>query len=76
MPCIPIKNGVVCSSTTHRVYICLEHTTYLMEFSPMFGPAWFTVPGDENIFPDPDGSMAFLWTIFNDWYDQTFKKEA
>ena len=68
MTCIQIKDGFVCSHTTDNVYICLEHTTYLMEFSPMFGPSWFTVPDDKNIFPDPGGHLGFLWDIFNEWY--------
>ena len=76
MPCMKIKDGVVCSGVTHSVYVCLEHTTYLMEFSPMFGPSWFTVPGDKNIFPDPDGTMAFLWDIFERWYYPVIAKSA
>ena len=63
-----IKNGFVCSHTTHDVYLCYEHTTYRMEFSPMFGPCWFSVPGDRDISPEPDGTMGFLWDAFSDWY--------
>jgi len=67
MTCTKIKNGFICDFAEHRNYICFEHTTYLMEFSERFGPAWFTVPGDENIFPEPDGHLSILWDIFEEW---------
>lgn len=67
MGCIPIKNGFVCDFTNIRLYICFEHTTYLMEFSKRFGPSWFTVPGDKNIDVEPGGHFSFLWNIFEEW---------
>ena len=68
MGCTPIKNGFICDFASYRNYICLEHTTYLFEFSPLFGPAWFTVPGDKNVDVDPDGHLSFLWDMFEIWY--------
>ena len=68
MTCTPIKNGFVCDFTEYRNYMCFEHTTYLFEFSRRFGPAWFTVPGDEWIDIEPDGHMKFLWDMFEEWY--------
>jgi len=68
MACIKINNGIACDFAKYRNYICFEHTTYLFEFSKLFGPTWFTVPGDEYIDVDPDGHMSFLWDIFEKWY--------
>ena len=65
---------IICNFTDYQNYICLEHTTYLFEFSRQFGPAWFTVPGDQEIDVEPDGHMSFLWDIFDDWYD-TFRRQ-
>ena len=50
-------------------YLCYEHTTYLFEFSEAWGPAWFTVPGDKQIFPILGGHMSFLWDFFNEWME-------
>jgi len=63
MTCTPIHNGFICDFAEYRNYICFEHTTYLFEFG-RFGPAWFTVPGDQMIDVEPDGHMSFLWDIF------------
>ena len=64
MPCHQINNAIVCTHATVRLYICFEARAYLMEFSPMFGPAFFSVPGDEWIDAEPGG---FLWDIFEEW---------
>jgi len=32
----------------------------------MFGPAFFTVPGDEWIDAEPGG---FLWNVFEEWME-------
>ena len=64
MPCTVLGKTIICSQTTHQRWINFEHTIYLFEFSPRFGPAWFTVPGDKNIDVEPDGHMSFLWDIF------------
>ena len=69
MPCHRIGNGFLCTHAVARVYICFEARTYLMEFSDWFGPAWFTVPGDEWIYAEPGGSMGFLWDIFLEWME-------
>ena len=67
MPCTRIKDGFICDFATYRAYMCFEHTTYLFEFG-MFGPAWFTVPGDRYIHGiELDGHMAFLWDLFEEW---------
>jgi len=70
MPCTRIKDGFVCDFAQYRNYICFEHTTYLFEFSEWFGPAWFTVPGDQYITVEPDGHLSFLWNIFEDWCEK------
>jgi hypothetical protein len=68
MTCVSLPYGeIVCDFAEYRNYICLEHTTYLMEFSRQFGPSWFTVPGDQEIDAIPGGSMGFLWEIFDEW---------
>jgi len=67
MTCIPIKNGFLCDFGIQRNYICFEHTTYLMEFSRRFGPAWFTVPGDIGIDVEPGGHLGVLLEMFEDW---------
>ena len=67
MTCQRIDTGFVCDFTDYRNYICLEHTTYLFEFG-RFGPAWFTVPGDQWVSVEPDGHLSFLWDIFEEWY--------
>jgi len=69
MTCQKIKGGYICDHTEYRNYLCYEHTTYLFEFSKRFGPAWFTVPGDRQIFPTPDGHMGFLWDFFDEWLE-------
>jgi len=66
MPCTRIPNGFICDFVTYRNYICFEHTTYLFEFG-RFGPAWFTVPGDQWVDVEPDGHMSILWDMFEDW---------
>lgn len=66
MPCYETEFGYICSGPDYQNYICFEHTTYVFEFSRRFGPAWFKAPGDEQIFPDPEGSMKFLWDMFNE----------
>ena len=73
MACAKIQNGFICSFNDYRNYICLEHTTYLFEFSRRFGPAWFTVPDEEHIEVHPDGSMSFLWDIFEEWHSNYIK---
>jgi len=63
-----IKSVVICDHAEYRNYICFEHTTYLFEFSKIFGPVWFTVPGKKWVDVEPGGTMSFLWDIFTDWY--------
>ena len=70
MSCIRIQNGFICDFATYRNYLCFEHATYLFEFSRMFGPAWFSVPGDKNIDVEPDGHLSFLWNFFEEWYEK------
>jgi len=70
MPCKKIKNRFACDFAEYRNYICFEHTTYLFEFSKMFGPAWFTVPDEHVIEVEPGGHLSFLWDIFENWYDK------
>ena len=41
--------------------------TYLFEFSPMFGPSWYSVPEEIEINVEPGGHLNVLWTLFNDW---------
>lgn len=66
MTCMKTDMGYICGFAEYRNYICFEHTTYLFEFSRGSGPAWFSVPGDEEIFPEPGGAMDFLWGIFDE----------
>ncbi len=68
MTCKEITNGFACDFADYRNYICMEHTTYLFEFSERFGASWFTVPGDKVIDVEPDGHLSFLWDIFKKWY--------
>ena len=70
MTCTEIQDGFICDFMEYRNYICLEHTTYLFEFSRRFGPAWFTVPGDQIIDVEPDGHLKVLWDIFEEWYSK------
>jgi len=67
MPCQTINNTIVCDFADYRNYICFESSTYLFEFSKRFGPAWFSVPDEEYIHVEPNGSMSFLWDIFEEW---------
>ena len=60
---------MICDHTEYRNYLCYEHTTYLFGFSEAWGPAWFTVPGDKQIFPEADGTMNFLWDFFDEWLE-------
>ena len=76
MPCAPIQNGIACSFTNAWVYICLEHTTYIMEFSDRFGPSFWRVECGKEIevdieFDDNDEPVSnrFLWDIFDEWYE-------
>ena len=68
MTCHKIKGGFACDFAQYRNYICFEHTTYLFEFG-RFGPAWFTVPGDEYVYAEPDGHMSVLWDMFEKWFE-------
>jgi hypothetical protein len=72
MTCAPIINGFVCDFTEYRNFVCLESATYLFEFSWRFGPAWFTVPGDEWIDVEPGGHLGVLWDMFEEWLNDVF----
>ena len=73
MACIHITTEnaeiTLCGFPDYQDYWCFEHTTYLFSFKKMSGPAWFRMPNDEQIFPDPDGSMAILWDMFYEWFE-------
>ena len=63
-----MNNIILCDFAEYRNYICFEHTTYLFEFSRRFGPLWFSLPDEIEIDVEHDGSNAFLWDIFEEWY--------
>ena len=66
MPCTRINSAIVCTHATVRLYICFEARAYLMELSPLIGPAFFTVPGDQWIDAEPGG---ILWNVFEEWME-------
>lgn len=71
MTCESIPGGgIACNFTEKWTYICFEHTTYIMEFSPNFGPYWFRLEGKKEIdvYPEPDGHLDILWDIFDEWH--------
>lgn len=76
MACQQIGNAIVCGLPDKQTFICLEHTTYLMEFTRMFGPFWFRMPDETPVFPEPDGHLSFLWDFFDDWYKPEMAKEV
>ncbi len=62
---------ILCSFSDYVNYICFEHTTYIFEFSPRFGPTWLRLEGNKEIevefeFNDDNEvtSNKFLWDIF------------
>ena len=69
MACQRVGNALICGLPDFQTFICLEHTTYLMEFTKMFGPAWFRLEcGEEiDVYPEPDGHLSFLWDFFDEW---------
>ena len=66
-----IQNGWMCDFADYRNYICFEHITYLFEFSDRFGPAWFSVPNEEEIDVKVD---SLLWNMFEEWYENLHRK--
>jgi hypothetical protein len=48
-------------------FICLEHTTYLMEFSEECGPLFFRTPDLDPVVPLRNGRAGFLWEILEHW---------
>ena len=56
-------------------YVCFEHTTYLIEFSKLFGPSFYRIECGKEIeveFELDDDyeviSNKFLWDIFLEWH--------
>ncbi len=82
MSCTPIKNGFACNFTDKWIYICFEHTTYILEFSKQFGPFFYRLEGGKEIeiefeFNDDHEPISnkFLWDIFEEWhYSETIKE--
>jgi len=57
-------------------FICIEYATYSIEFSKASGPAWFTIPDYDQIHPTRNGSLSFLWSIYDEWHQHQMKKEC
>lgn len=78
MTCTKIQNGFLCNlSTEHEVFLYLEHTTYLMEFSKRFRPNFFRIECGNEIevsveFNDNNEptSNKFLWDFFDEWCEK------
>lgn len=74
--------SMICSFSNDPVYVCFEHTTYVMEFSEQFGPYFSRIEcGKEiDIVPEFDENndyvctkYAFLWEIFEEWNNRRNK---
>lgn len=74
MACQTINYGhcivTVCGMPDYQEYWCFEHTTYLFEYHYYFGPTWFRLPKYEQVFPEPGGTMNFLWDFFDEWEEK------
>lgn len=66
---------IICGYPLWQVYICLEHTTYMMEYHWYTGPAWFRMPDEIEVFPEPDGHLGFLWDFFDGYNNKLGPRE-
>ena len=80
MTCVQIEPGWICDHVTYRNYICMEHTTYLFEFSRRMGPFWWRLECGKEIevefeFNEDNEvtSNAFLWDLFEEWQEENKK---
>ena len=48
-------------------FVCLEHSTYLMECSKNCDPTFYTTPDLAPVAPLRGGWGNFLWQIFERW---------
>lgn len=69
---ITTSNAVItlCGLPDYQEYWCFESVTYLFEYHRYFGPAWFRMPKEEQVFPEPGGTMDFLWQMFDQWVER------
>ena len=74
MTCTKIQNGFLCGGPDYENYICFESTTYILEFSRMFGPTFYRLECGKEIEVEFDSneddtdiiSNTFLWDIFEE----------
>lgn len=63
----------VCGLPDYEECWLFEHTTFIFEFHHQSGPAWFRMPKKERVFPEPGGTMNFLWDMFDEWVERREK---